>query len=50
MPLTNAIARLVHKLRNYFRDVNRSREELTDSISSENVLPPIPPADGKRLK
>ena len=50
MPLLNAIARLIRKLRGYFRDVHRSREDLTDSLSQENVLPPIPPADGKRFK
>jgi hypothetical protein len=50
MPLMNAIARLIRKLRSYLRDAHRSRQELTDSISSENVLPPIPPPDGKRLK
>jgi hypothetical protein len=50
MPLGDAIARLIRKLRGYFRDVHRSREDLADSISSENVLPPIPPPDGKRLK
>jgi hypothetical protein len=50
MPFRGAIARLIRKLRSYFRDVHRSREELTDSVSSEDVLPPIPPSDGKRLK
>jgi hypothetical protein len=50
MLLRNAIARLIRKLRGYPREVRRNREELADSISSENVLPPIPPADGKRLK
>jgi hypothetical protein len=44
------IARLIGKLREYSRHVHRSRQELTDSISQENVLPPIPPGDGKRLK
>jgi hypothetical protein len=50
MPLRNAFPRLIRKVRGYFRDVQRSREELADSVSSENVLPPIPPADGKRLR
>ena len=50
MPLMNAIVRLIRKLRGYSRDVHHSREDLTDSISQANVLPPIPPADGKRLK
>ena len=50
MPLANTITRLIRKLRSYFRDLDRSREELADSISSENVLPPIPPSDDKRLK
>jgi hypothetical protein len=50
MRLTNAITRLVRKLRGYVENVQRSREELTDSISEEHVLPPIPPGDGKRLK
>jgi hypothetical protein len=50
MPLMNAITRLIHRFREYFREVHRSRQELADSISSENVLPPIPPPDGKRLK
>jgi hypothetical protein len=50
MALINAIVRLIGKLRGYFRDVHRSREELADSVSSENVLPPIPPPDGKRLR
>jgi hypothetical protein len=50
MALMDAIARLIRRLRGHLRDVHDSREELTDSISSENVLPPIPPPDGKRLK
>ena len=49
MLLRNAIPRLIRKVRGYFRDVQRSRAELTDSVS-ENVLPPIPPPDGKRLR
>jgi hypothetical protein len=48
--LMNAIVRLMRKLRGYFRDVQRSREDLTDSTSQESVLPPIPPGNGKRLK
>ena len=50
MRLKDAIARLIRKLHSYFRDIDRSREQLADSISFENVLPPIPPSDGKRLK
>ena len=50
MTVLNPIARLIGKLRGYFRDVHEGREELADSIPSENVLPPIPPADGKRLR
>jgi len=50
MPSRNSIARLIHRLRCYFRDVDQSREELADSTFAETVLPPIPPPDGKRLK
>jgi hypothetical protein len=50
MPLGDAIARLIRKLSGYPREVRRSRDDLTHSISSESVLPPIPPPDGKRLK
>jgi hypothetical protein len=50
MPLMNAFARLILRLRRYILDLRLSREDLADSISSETVLPPIPPADGKRLK
>jgi hypothetical protein len=49
VPSRNAIARLIHELRSYFRDLDQSREELVDGISSEDVLPPIAPSDGKRL-
>jgi len=58
MRLKDAITRLIHKLRNYFRDIDQSRDDLidqsrddlTDSITSQNALPPIPPPDGKHLK
>ena len=50
MPLMRTVARLIRRLRGYLHNVHRSREALADSISSENVLPPIPPADGKRLR
>ena len=50
MTLINATARLIRKLRGYPRKVRRNRDDLTDSITQENVLPPIPPPDGKRLK
>jgi hypothetical protein len=50
MRLINTIGKLTRELRGYVKAVQRSREELTDSISEENVLPPIPPADRKRLK
>jgi hypothetical protein len=43
MLLMNAIARLIGKLRDYVRDVTEAGG-LADSISSENVLPPIPRA------
>jgi hypothetical protein len=46
----NTILKSTHKLRAYVRTVQRSREELADSISEENVRPPIPPSDRKHPK
>jgi hypothetical protein len=37
------IASLIRKLRDYFHDVERSREDLADSVSTENALPKLPP-------
>jgi len=50
MPLMRTVARLIRRLRGYVGEVQRSREELTSSLSQETVLPPIPPADGKRVR
>jgi hypothetical protein len=50
MPLRNVIARLIGRLRGYFRAVRRSRTELTDSISQEPCCRPYLPPNGKRLR
>jgi hypothetical protein len=50
MQLLTAIVKSTRKFRDYVRSLQRSREELANSIPEENALPPIPPSDHKHPK
>jgi hypothetical protein len=49
MPM-NPIATLIRNLRRYLHDLQQSRQDLADSTSSDNLLPPLPPGDDKHKK
>jgi hypothetical protein len=48
MNISSRLKAFVRKVRNYGQKVEESRTDLADSVSSENVLPPIPPDKPRR--
>ena len=43
MSIRSKLKELGDRLRHYRQGISKSRDDLADGVSAENVLPPIPP-------